>query len=319
MTRFSAERPSHVRISTGARIHLGFYGLCRSHGRILGGMGLAVDGVGYTVKARAGRDGVTGCQSHRVREILEKAVNDLNALPGPVSVKVETCIPEHVGLGSTTQLTLAIYAAVGLLAGKSIRESVEVAARGPYSGIGVGTFLYGGFIVDAGVRIGSRLARPVFRAEFPSEWRIVAVIPETEWRVAEGPKEDAMVELPEGSKELCSRAMEALLRLIAPGIAEKDFDLFTNGVEMIQRLTGEYFSGVQGGLYCCSESEEAARLIHSLGGRGVGQSSWGPLVYGFFPSEEKALKAYAGLVERYGEERVLLLRPRNRGAVVEAN
>ncbi|KSW11904.1 hypothetical protein CF15_03650 [Pyrodictium occultum] len=311
-----------VRVETGARLHLGFYGLCSSAGRLLGGIGIAVDGVGYRLLAQLSEaDAVNGCDADRARGILEKAKRALG-LREPLELRLEECIPSHVGLGSTTQLTLAIYAAVARLAGLDLHDAVEAAGRGPYSGIGVGAFLYGGFIVDAGVQLANtaRPARPALHGRVPEEWRIVAVVPEARWRVEEGPVEEELMQLPRGSMDMCCKAMHALLRMIVPGIAESDFKLFTRGVDEIQRLTGSFFASAQSGLYCCPESEEAARLLRRLGARGVGQSSWGPLVYGFYPDSREAEKAHRRLREELGGRgRVLLLRPRNRGARIEAS
>ena len=113
--RFSTE---HVTVETGARLHLGFYGLCRSSGLMLGGVGLAVDGVGYRVTvAAAEKLAVKGCQRELVASIALEAAR-LYELPG-LRVAVERCIPRHVGLGSTTQLTLSIHAATAVLSGAS--------------------------------------------------------------------------------------------------------------------------------------------------------------------------------------------------------
>ena len=309
-------KPTIVRVETGARIHLGFYGLCSEDERILGGLGLTVDGIGYIVEAEiASNDEIEGCDSDRAYKALTEAKNRLG-LKHPVKIRIEKCIPSHVGLGSTTQLTLALYTAIAILNGKSVDEAVKAAKRGPYSGVGVGAFLYGGFIVDAGVSVNAeaKIAQPALRTKFPEDWRVVVIVPETNWRISEGQQEDILMRIPQGGMELCCRAMYALLRMVVPGIVEHDFLLFAKGIEEIQRLTGIYFSAAQGGLFCCPESEKAAESLQELGARGVGQSSWGPLVYGFFSDEASAMAALRVLRDKHDYDNVMVLKPRNKGA-----
>ena len=305
-----------VEIVTGSRIHLGFYGLCSDNGRKLGGIGIGVDGVGYHIlieRTEAGKITTEGCQKERTYIIAENAVKMLS-YNGGLRIVLKKCIPPHIGLGSTTQLTLSIFSGVGLLASKNILYSIEASRRGPFSGIGVGVFLWGGFIVDSGVdKTRNRRARPVLSGVIPSNWRIVALVPRTSWRIKESEQERTLVELPRGlSREDCYRAMYLLLRRILPGLADSDFDLFTEGIEEIQRLTGMYFSEAQGGLFCCPESEEAVYLLKKVGAKGVGQSSWGPLVYGFFRNESEAHRAIKEIEGFDGE--IYILSPRNKGA-----
>ncbi|MET1129219.1 MAG: hypothetical protein ABWW70_07880 [Thermoproteota archaeon] len=311
-----------VVVQTGARIHLGFYGLCDARNLLrLGGVGIGVDGVGYklTLSIRQGsrRVKVVGCQSNRAEAIAKKALRDLN-LDLDLSLKLEECVPEHVGLGSTTQLTLSIYAALAVASGRSLEHAVNLAKRGPYSGIGTGVFLKGGFVLDSGVRVGEKRALPALSGRVPHRWRLVAVIPSSRRGIGEGADEDRLMAVPRGlERESCCKAYEYLLRGVIPGLAFSDLDLFGWGVEGLQRLTGMYFSAAQGSTFCCRESEEAAHLLKRLGARGVGQSSWGPLVYGFFGSEKEAVRAADSLAKILGDAaRVLILSPRNKPAEI---
>ncbi|NOZ89159.1 MAG: hypothetical protein GXO15_04455 [Crenarchaeota archaeon] len=322
MTRFSDEALDRVVVETGGRVHLGFYRPCAAGGWVLGGVGVAVDGVGFRVAAeRADTISVEGCDVDRLRAAAEAAARSFG-LRG-LRVHADTCIPRHVGLGSTTQLWLAVHTAAAVLAGKGVEEAVKAAGRSRLSGVGVGVFLWGGLVADTGLRGGRPgTVAPMTWTPLPREWTILAVLPRVEgWRVEEGAEEEATVlqaALRAGGGG-CSRAVEALVSKVYPGAATGDFDLFTEGLEDIEAATAAAFSGSQpGGAYCCSETRLAAEELRRAGGRAVGQSSWGPLAYAWYPTLGEAEEAAERLRRRLPRGwRLLLLRPRPRGARVE--
>ena len=51
-------------------------------------------------------------------------------------------------------------------------------------------------------------------------------------------------------------------------------------------VTGRWFASVQGGVFARVRGEELVRRLAEWGARGVGQSSWGPAVYGIVDGEE---------------------------------
>jgi beta-ribofuranosylaminobenzene 5'-phosphate synthase len=53
----------------------------------------------------------------------------------------------------------------------------------------------------------------------------------------------------------------------------------------VQEITGRWFTSVQGGAFAAGPSEELVRRMTEWGAAGVGQSSWGPAVYGIVDSE----------------------------------
>ncbi len=321
-SRFSADIDhTLVTVVTGSRIHLGFYGFDDEH-RMFGGLGLALTRPSYRLTAwPASEPRIEGCQSNRVKHVLE------NIGANNVSVRLEDCIPPHVGLGSTTQLNLAVYVAVEILKGgkPNIFEAAKKLGRGRVSGVGVAVFANGGFIVDAGYPPSAKdyVVKPMLRLRFPTSWGIVVAVPKTRWRVSEA-REPKLFEKVAGSLSRSERLylLYLVFRRLIPSLIDRDYVGFTSALEEVQKLTGQYFSGAQEGIFCCTESETVATLLHGLGGRGVGQSSWGPLVYAFYPTRTKAVKAHAALkklAEREGVEIEFSCTPlpRNHGAVVE--
>ncbi len=287
-----------VRVETGARLHLGFYRPCRRAGRFLGGLGIGIEAAGLHTRVYAERshtltvEAPTECLDDAERAAHEASMR-LRARGA--RVVVEECLPRHVGLGSTTQLVLAVYAAIAALHQRSIEEAARLAARGPYSGVGTGVFLRGGLVIDAGVSVGERAA-PAAYAPVPPDWGLVVIVPIVEGSrlVPEGPTESSLLDRVRGvDQRLCLQGYVALLDMVLPGAAEADFDLFVSGLEVIEEVTGRAFASTQGGSMCCEESFRAALLLRSLGARAVGQSSWGPSVYGFFPTRAAAAAAAA--------------------------
>jgi len=69
-----------------------------------------------------------------------------------VHINIEAAIPEHVGLGSGTQMSLAIGSALNAIynLGLSVRDIAAITERGLRSGIGIGIFEQGGLVVDGG-------------------------------------------------------------------------------------------------------------------------------------------------------------------------
>ncbi len=321
--RFSAEK---VTVATGSRLHLGFYAF-EDRERLFGGLGLAISRPTYILTAVATEDGgiiVEGCQSERVRSIVERAFRDLNpAVPG-LRVEVTSCIPEHTGLGSTTQLSLAVYTSISILNGSrlDVYELAKLSGRGSVSGIGVAAFKYGGLIVDAGKpRYASEnyVVKPLVRLPFPKEWTPVIVLPRTRWKVTEKDEPNLFRKAGGLGERDRSTLLTLVFRKLLPAVIDRDFASFASALEKVQELTGLYFYGAQEGIYCCSEAERAVEALKALGARGVGQSSWGPLVYGFYPAREKAARAAKALpllLRQEGVETVLVevVRPRNSGA-----
>jgi beta-ribofuranosylaminobenzene 5'-phosphate synthase len=86
---------------------------------------------------------------------------------------------------------------------------------------------------------------------------------------------------------------------------------FGEALTEIQRILGNYFSEVQGGVFY---SNEAVELLEKLGAKGVGQSSWGPAAYGLYPTHREAEVAARQLAERLGEGwKAFAALPQNRG------
>lgn len=313
-------RKVKIEVETGARIHLGFYGI-RPGYREYGGLGIYIDGVGYKIIVKEHEhDLVKGCQAGRVTEVINEVRAQFKTTKHYM-IEVQKCIPEHVGLGSTTQLKLALYSAILRLEGivTSLENIAVKAGVGSISGVGFYGFKYGGLIVDSGRRQGNELVGLLARYEFPENWYIAVVVPATRHRVFGEVEEKYMMTYTTINESSYCRALEIVFRRLLPAVVERNFTDFVTSVEELDKLTSNYFAA-QKGRFCCKESEVVATALKEAGGEGIGQSSWGPTIYAFFETRKAAENAIKYVEEVTGNKfsfyYIGVLSARNYGARV---
>lgn len=319
-----------VKVIAGARLHLGFYSLAPVSNHMFGSLGLYIGGLKQDplrIEIEAvKRDDSGGLVfhdypndvKHVVLNFFEKECNHANL---DATLKLVHSYRRHVGLGSTTQLVLASLTALSRICG--YEASVEMLAlkggRGSVSGIGIYGFKMGGFIVDSGVWKGVR-EHPVLltRLEFPEDIGVIIAIPKTEYSVPESEEpaiedRDLIRAAIRYQKDLSTYALSYILR----GLVSRDWSLFAEGLNKLQDTVGKVFKIVQGGLYATEETETLVGIFREKGALGAGQSSWGPLAYGFFRRRE--LGKYMAIIEKEAVERGVVAEffyalPNNRGA-----
>ena len=81
------------------------------------------------------------------------------------------------------------------------------------------------------------------------------------------------------------RVSHLVLMHLLPALVEGDLPSFGEALTAIQRLTGAWFAPQQGGVFAPGPGAALIRQLGSWGAAGVGQSSWGPAVYGVVGSE----------------------------------
>lgn len=310
-----------ITVSAPARLHLGFVDLNGSLGRKYGSIGLAVDQPATTLTVRVSDQfGATGPESERADKALRRFAQ-LFAQDQPFTVDVIQAIPAHAGLGSGTQLALAIGAAVLQLAGSeaSARSLGEVVERGARSAIGITAFERGGFIVDGGRGSLNRPPPTVVRLDFPSEWRAILVLDPRDVGVHGEKEAVAFQALPEFRETLAGYLCRLTLMRLLPGIVEHDIAAFGEALSEIQTLVGNHFSAAQGGEPWSNPAVgQIVRRLGEAGATGLGQSSWGPTGFAFVESEAAAHRLYSSLVEEAKATGLDLkiVQGRNTGAVI---
>jgi beta-RFAP synthase len=128
-------------------------------------------------------------------------------IPTRAHVQVLDAIPEHIGLGSGTQLALAIGAALSCLhdVAWTPRDVAVATGRGSRSGIGIASFAQGGLVVDGGRGKDNQPPPLVARAEFPTEWPIILLLDGTQRGFHGAAEQDAFRSLPDFPAGLADR------------------------------------------------------------------------------------------------------------------
>ncbi|MFQ5961811.1 MAG: beta-ribofuranosylaminobenzene 5'-phosphate synthase family protein, partial [Candidatus Methylomirabilales bacterium] len=278
-------------VTTPARLHLGFIDPDGSLGRHFGSLGVAIDAPRLVLEAwTAPAVHVEGDPYGRVEPLLTQLLRHFKLDRG-VSIRCRETIPAHVGLGSGTQLSLAVATAVARLfdLDVTLAELAHLTGRGRRSGIGVSTFAHGGFVLDGGRGKDSSVPTVIFRHPFPDEWRFVIVIPELQEALHGVGEEEAFRRLVPPPKEEVGAVCRLILMQLLPSLMEKEDDLFGQALTSIQQTVGGWFSPIQGGRrYAAEMAGEILDLMAAKGATGVGQSSWGPTIYGVIAGEERA-------------------------------
>jgi len=313
---------SSVYVEAPARLHLGFLDLEGGLGRRFGSVGLTLDGVATKIIARPSEQlNVIGDPSGRVQKYVEKFIA-YNGISNNFEIEVVEQILYHSGLGSGTQLAIAVGTAISRLFELDYKSS-EIAVlsnRGARSGIGIGAFDRGGFLVDAGRNSDSQVPPIISRLEFPSNWRVILIFDQGQ-RGLHGQDEDAsFATLPDFSSQTAEQLCRLVLMQILPAVCEQNIDVFNQGIYELQRCIGEYFASAQGGRYTSYVVAGACNYLEALGVKGVGQSSWGPTGFAFVDSETNAHLMLRKLQSKFENNKDLdfkIVSARNIGALVK--
>ena len=307
-----------VRVAAPARLHLGFLDLHGAGRKRFGSIGVGITGFSTVVNvSRSDQIHVSGAHDEYITGIA-LTVLDYFGIDASVRVQVEQYIPRHQGLGSGTQMALALGTAItGLFDIDADIDDIAVATgRGRRSGVGVGVFRHGGFILDSGRSEGRRLPTTIFRHDFPEDWRFVLVMDARTEGISGTDEVEAFRSLPDMSPGTCAEICRQVLMQMMPGIMEKDCERFGASVSSIQAIIGEYFSAVQGGAYSSENVRETLEFLLEHGATGIGQTSWGPTGFAVFPDGKSAQQAMDDLAGRDNGVTLMLAAAENNGARV---
>ncbi len=330
-----------VRITTPCRIHLSLIDENGYTGRVDGGIGLMLDRPNVVFEATNSADGFQIECNKYYRESIEvinekasKIFKILNINNKNFHFKLKRYYPSHVGLGSKTQLSLAIAKAIAILKNNTdllIKDLTKFVERGGTSGIGWRGFEKGGFILDAGHDFGKGKEKETFspsstsisadpaltilRYPIPENWRFVLVIPNVK-NGAYGDEEVSVFQkhapIP---REEVNEVSHQILMKVVPGILKKDLKCFGEGLKRIQNIG---FKRIEIDLQH-NIVKNLLKFMDEYGVKAYGMSSFGPSVVGIIESDSEAndlFEAVHNHLRKVGGH-IYLCKPNNTGAKIE--
>jgi beta-RFAP synthase len=304
------DRIESITVTIPARLHLGFLDPNGSLGRRFGSIGLAITGLRTKVAfRRAPKNRVTGPEYERVMKHVDKMARRL-AVAGGHAVEVLEVVPPHAGLGSGTQLALAVAAGVRRLHGLplDVQRDALYLGRGARSGAGMGLFHSGGLVVDGGSTQDGLPAPIVSHMCFPDRWRIIVALDPARRGIHGAAEIDAFKQLPPFPDSDAGRLCRLVIMKMLPAVVEEDIANFGSAITEIQSCVGGYFAPAQGGSSFTSPDVEAVlAALDGEGAVGIGQSSWGPTGFAFAASAEEADRL-AGIARAHRRGRGLDIR-----------
>ncbi|MGH8608593.1 MAG: hypothetical protein ACREX9_14640, partial [Gammaproteobacteria bacterium] len=112
------DKSESVSVVAPARLHLGFLDMNGELGRVFGSLGLALWGVETRLTVWRARELTAGGPSNERALRFARSLLSAYRLECGAHLELESAIPEHAGLGSGTQLALAVSAALIRLFGR---------------------------------------------------------------------------------------------------------------------------------------------------------------------------------------------------------
>ena len=309
-----------VFVESSARLHFGVLDLRGSRGRWFGGIGASVARPTLRLSAsRADTLSAQGEDAGRAREFARLFLAH-HHLRGGADIRIHHALPSHVGLGSGTQLALAVARALAELHGveSDARGLATAVGRGKRSAIGTWTFEDGGLVVEGGRRAGGDECGPLIaRVPIPSTWFSILAIPEGAPGISGAGEAEAFAKLPAPPERDVERVAHIVLMSLLPALADADLQGFGRALTEVQEITGQWFTSVQGGTFAQGRSADLVRRLREWGASGVGQSSWGPAVYGIVEGHEAASRLAERVVDYMGSSAIVFASPfRSDGARV---
>jgi beta-RFAP synthase len=222
-----------------------------------------------------------------------------------MKVIIKSCAPEHVGLGTGTQLALGVAKAVAAACGRSNMDVVDLAravGRGERSAIGIHGFVHGGFLVDAGKHDSTEVGVLFARREIPDSWRVVVALTADEFAMHGAREAEAFRHLQD---ETPGSGVGTRLRHIVedkalPALAARNVNDFGAAIYEFNSLVGDTFAPIQGGRYAGPRVQELVAWVRRQGIPGAGQSSWGPAVFAITGDQDQATDLVQRIRQQFG-------------------
>ena len=272
----TADNGQTVFVEAPARLHFGLLDLRGALGRVFGGIGAAAPAPTLLVSARPAADARGRRRRRRSGSRLCLPVPDRSwprdaAGVGGARLRVHRTLPPHVGLGSGTQLALAV--------GRALAEIYGIPTDAPATGAGSRTRPA---IGDRHVDVCRRWSRARRRAEASGRLRRAAArAAALSTRVAVRRRRTGLRARHQRQrgrsgvrpsfrclpKDDAEQIAHLVLMALLPALADADLATFGAALSAIQAINGRWFAPVQGGTFA-PRPERGTGAPHGRVGRG---------------------------------------------------
>ncbi|NYB52241.1 MAG: hypothetical protein HVN35_06765 [Methanobacteriaceae archaeon] len=324
-------------IETPSRLHLTLIDLNGSLGRIDGGVGLTLkepklvlemEQKGKQIQVNFKNPENISLKTmndyeEKIRNSARRMMMNLQLGEG-YTFTVHKTFPAHSGLGSGTQLSLAVGKLLADFNDHKMdsQQIASIVGRGGTSGIGVASFENGGFIIDGGhhqdekgefLPSSAAKASPppvIARYNFPEEWKVVLVIPDIRKNVSGKREVNIFQEYCPIPLSEVQKLSHIILMKMMPAIIEMDLDAFGESVNSIQNIG---FKKIENQL----QNPLIGKIMESLrdaGAPGVGMSSFGPTIYSITDSPREIVSAAKDAITNVGGS-IIETTAQNKGAI----
>ena len=300
-------------ISAYPRIHIGLLDLSGITSRKYGGAGFSIDGLAIRITARranrltiSGISGLDSAAQSDLSELLKRLQIHCDD-PLQMEICVTDVLPQHIGLGTKTAITMGVCCVVLQFLGYEVdREAVQkLSGRGGTSGVGIHAFFDGGFIVDLGHPTdkagfapssgGRQSTLPLLckRIPIPENWVFALIVPKGNRLYGQDEISFFTNNTPIPAEEAI-KAIALMYHDIVPSVMTGDLVTLSEAITELQ-MTGFKTREI---LAQSSDTQELLRNLASAKVGAVGMSSLGPLLFVIADIEDhKAAKCIAKLVE----------------------
>jgi len=312
-----------LQIIAPCRLHFGLLRFAQATGPSYGGLGMMLEQPATVIEMQRAKSWqTTGPQNERALAFAQQAIGYWSDVSdSPLSIQVRQAPPAHAGLGSGTQLALAVAQGVRLLndyPNTHLDDLATAVGRGQRSAIGSHGFFHGGLLWETGRIATEPLAKLTRRLDVPEPWRILLITPPHDAGLHGTAEIDAFAQLPPVPSEVTENLQRLAQEKILPAVEQADFSTFSESIYQYGHLAGSCFAPVQGGDYASADVARCIQKLRSLGLQGVGQSSWGPTIFAFVHDESSAnhwLDTLSTMSE-FVDSKILITAPNNNGASV---
>ena len=303
-----------LQIISFARLHFGFLDLNKKNNKFFGGFGLTINKFKTILNIKNYHKlNIKGYETKRASFFVKKFCKKIKIKPN-FYINIEKVTPQHIGLGSGTQIALAIGTGISKLKSLNLNtiEIAKIMGRGNRSLIGTKSFINGGFIID---NKNTKEEDSFSKIKFPKEWKILLI--QNESKGLFGLKEKESFKKLFKSKKKNKSINNKIITNIYNSLTKKDFNTLSKSITKVQNYMGNFFYSEQGGKY---SNKIISKIITSLKKEkilGYGQTSWGPTGFAFFDSYKKAKKIKFKLEKKfndYNDIKFIICSGKNNGA-----